>query len=91
MNPKHAEYLILKSYAQINEIAEDILLIDISTNSLENFERAKKIVTGFGLAKKTINYAIQNPASFDGMIDEFEIINASRTDSSRAKRFFKFV
>ena len=87
MNSKHAEYLILKSYAQINEIAKDILLIDISTNSLENFERAKKIVTGFGLAKKTINYAIQNPASFDGMIDEFEIINASRTDSLSQKDF----
>jgi hypothetical protein len=87
MNPNHAEYLILKSYAQINQIAEDILLIDISTNSLENFERAKTIVTGFGLAKKTINYAIQNPTSFDGMIDEFEIINASRTDSLGQKDF----
>ena len=87
MNPIHAEYLTLKSYSYMNQITEDLLLIDISTDTIENFERAKTIVTGFNLAKKTINYAIQNPASFDGMIDEFEIINASRTDNLVQKDF----
>lgn len=89
MNPNHAEYLTLKSYSHINQIAEDILLIDLSTNSIENFERAKNIVTGFNLAKTTISYAIQNPASFEGMIDEFEIINTFRSDKLNQKDFIK--
>jgi len=89
MNPNHAEYLTLKSYSHMNAIAEDMLLIDLSTNSIENFERAKNIVTGFNSAKTTINYAIQNPASFEGMIDEFEIINTSRSDNLNQQDFTK--
>lgn len=89
MNPNHAEYLTLKSYSHMNKIAEDMLLIDLSTNSIENFERAKNIVTGFNLAKTTISYAIQNPASFEGMIDEFEIINISRSDNLNQQDFIK--
>ena len=89
MNPNHAEYLTLKSYSHINQIAEDMLLIDLSTNSIENFERAKNIVIGFNLAKTTISYAIQNPASFEGMIDEFEIINTSRSDNLNQQDFTK--
>lgn len=89
MNPNHAEYLTLKSYSHMNEIAEDMLLIDLSTNSIENFERAKNIVTGFNLAKTTINDAIQNPASFEGMIDEFEIINTYRGDNLNQQDFTK--
>ena len=89
MNPNHAEYLTLKSYSHMNAIAEDMLLIDLSTNSIENFERAKNIVTGFNSAKKTISYAIQNPASFEGMIDEFEIINTSRSDNLNQQDFTK--
>lgn len=89
MNPNHAEYLTLKSYSYMNKIAEDMLLIDLSTNSIENFERAKNIVTGFNLAKTTISYAIQNPASFEGMIDEFEIINTFRGNNLNQQDFTK--
>ena len=89
MNPNHAEYLTLKSYSHMNAIAEDMLLIDLSTNSIKNFERAKNIVIGFNLAKTTISYAIQNPASFEGMIDEFEIINTSRSDNLNQQDFTK--
>ena len=89
MNPNHAEYLTLKSYSHMNAIAEDMLLIDLSTNSIKNFERAKNIVIGFNLAKTTISYAIQNPASFEGMIDEFEIINTFRSDNLNQQDFTK--
>jgi hypothetical protein len=89
MNPNHAEYLTLKSYSHMNAIAEDMLLIDLSTNSIKNFERAKNIVIGFNLAKTTISHAIQNPASFEGMIDEFEIINTSRSDNLNQQDFTK--
>ena len=89
MNPNHAEYLTLKSYSHMNQIAEDMLLIDLSTGSIENFERAKNVVTGFNLAKTTVSYAIQNPASFEGMIDEFEIINTFRSDNLNQKDFTK--
>ena len=73
MSPNSYEYLTLKSYSHINQIAEDLLLIDVNTNSNKNLERAKNIVAGFNLAKKTINRAIQNQASFEGMVDEFKI------------------
>ena len=89
MNPNDAEYLTLKSYSHMNQIAEDILLIDLSTSSIENFERAKNIVTGFNLAKTTISHAIKNPASFEGIIDEFEIINTFRSDNLNQQDFIK--
>lgn len=90
MNPNHAEYLIFKSYTCMNKIAEDLLLVDPSTNSIENFERAKNIVIGFNLAKKTINCAIQSPASFEGIIDEFEIINSFLAKKLTQQDFLKF-
>ena len=89
MNPNSAEYLTIKSYSHINQIAEDLLLIDVGTNSIKNLERAKNIVAGFNLAKKTINLAIQNQESFEGIIEEFKIINTFRTKSLTQQDFLK--
>ena len=60
-----------------------------NTNSIKNLERAKNIVAGFNLAKKTINRAIQNQESFEGMIDEFKIINTFRAKSLTQQDFLK--
>ena len=73
----------------MNQIAEDLLLIDVDTNSIKNLERAKNIVAGFNLAKKTINRAIKNQASFEGMIEEFKIINTFRTKNLTHQDFLK--
>lgn len=81
MNPSHAEYLTIKSFSYINEIAADLLLVDPSLGTNTNKDRSNNIVAAFSKAKNVINYALKNVNCFDGIIDEFEIINSMRPDN----------
>ena len=90
MNSNHAEYLTMKSHSHINKIAEDLMLLDLDLNTKKNVDRSHSIVAGFGLAKKTINYALKNEYCFDGIIDEFKIINSMRPDSLTDTDFLDF-
>lgn len=87
MNPSHAEYLTIKSFSYINEIAADLLLVDPSLGTNTNKDRSTKIVAAFSKAKNIINYALKNVNCFDGIIDEFEIINKMRPDSLNHDNF----
>ena len=65
MNPSHAEYLTIKSFSYINEIAADLLLVDPSLGTNTNKDRSIKIVAAFSKAKNIINYALKNVNCFD--------------------------
>ena len=89
MNTDHADYLIMKAFSYVNDAAADLMLIDFDMDPKQNKKRAKSVINSFLLAVQTIDYALDNINSLDGIAKDFEIINQMRSEKLSNIDFLK--